>query len=152
MPPAPSVEKPPADQGEREKWEAQMSKVNAPDPGPSCSACNSMEHTSTFHFPVPPAGEGEARLREKTQEPRSFRLAEEVLVAWRESGEGHYGLECRIAAQLREAEQRGAEAAAKIAESGRFLHDDSPEARFGRSVAAAIRRALVPEEPGEPRG
>jgi hypothetical protein len=31
------------------------------------------------------------------------------------------------------------EACAKVAENGRFLHDDSPEARFGKSCAAAIR-------------
>ena len=36
---------------------------------------------------------------------------------------------------------RGMEAAAKIAEDGRFLHDDAPDARFGKAVAAAIRRA-----------
>jgi hypothetical protein len=32
------------------------------------------------------------------------------------------------------------EACAKVAESGNFLHDDSPEARFGKACAAAIRR------------
>ena len=31
------------------------------------------------------------------------------------------------------------EACAKVAENGRFLHDDSPEARFGKACAAAIR-------------
>jgi hypothetical protein len=31
------------------------------------------------------------------------------------------------------------EACAQVAENGRFLHDDSPEARFGKSCAAAIR-------------
>jgi hypothetical protein len=31
------------------------------------------------------------------------------------------------------------EACAKVAENGRFFHDDSPEARFGKSCAAAIR-------------
>jgi hypothetical protein len=32
------------------------------------------------------------------------------------------------------------EACAKVAESGNFLHDDSPAARFGKECAAAIRR------------
>jgi len=31
------------------------------------------------------------------------------------------------------------EACAKVAENGRFLHDDSLEARFGKACAAAIR-------------
>jgi len=31
------------------------------------------------------------------------------------------------------------EACAKVAENGRFLHDDSPEAKFGKACAAAIR-------------
>lgn len=31
------------------------------------------------------------------------------------------------------------EDAAKVAEGGRFLHDDAPTARFGRECAAAIR-------------
>jgi hypothetical protein len=31
------------------------------------------------------------------------------------------------------------EACAKVAENGLFLHDDSPEARFGKACAAAIR-------------
>ncbi len=31
------------------------------------------------------------------------------------------------------------EACAKVAENGRFLHDASPEARFGKECAAAIR-------------
>ena len=32
------------------------------------------------------------------------------------------------------------EACAQVAENGRFLHDDAPDARFGKAVAAAIRR------------
>lgn len=32
------------------------------------------------------------------------------------------------------------ERCARVAEGGRFLHDDAPTARFGREVAAAIRR------------
>lgn len=31
------------------------------------------------------------------------------------------------------------EACAKVAEGGSFLHDDSPEARFGKACAKAIR-------------
>jgi spore coat polysaccharide biosynthesis protein SpsF (cytidylyltransferase family) len=31
------------------------------------------------------------------------------------------------------------EACAKVADDGRFLHDDSPEAKFGKACAAAIR-------------
>lgn len=31
------------------------------------------------------------------------------------------------------------EACAKVTEDGRFLHDDSPEARFGKACARAIR-------------
>ena len=33
------------------------------------------------------------------------------------------------------------EEAAKVVEGGRFLHDGSPEARWGRECAAAVRRA-----------
>lgn len=41
----------------------------------------------------------------------------------------------------REAARKEAlEEAARIAEGGRFLHDDAPDARFGRACAAAIRR------------
>ena len=36
------------------------------------------------------------------------------------------------------------EAAAKVAEGGRFLHDDSPEARWGKACAAAIRALPLP--------
>jgi hypothetical protein len=32
------------------------------------------------------------------------------------------------------------EEAAKVAEGGRFLHDDAPDAQFGKACAAAIRR------------
>jgi hypothetical protein len=32
------------------------------------------------------------------------------------------------------------EADAKVAEGGRFLHDNAPDAIFGRAIAAAIRR------------
>jgi hypothetical protein len=31
------------------------------------------------------------------------------------------------------------ERCAKVAEGGRFLHDDAPDARFGKACAAAIR-------------
>jgi hypothetical protein len=37
------------------------------------------------------------------------------------------------------------EACAKVAENGRFLHDDSPEAKFGKACAAAIRARGQPE-------
>ena len=40
-------------------------------------------------------------------------------------------------ANLVEAAER--EACAKVAENSRFLHDDSPEAKFGKACAAAIR-------------
>lgn len=39
--------------------------------------------------------------------------------------------------QERALEER--EACAKVAEGGRFLHDDSPAAKFGRCIADAIR-------------
>lgn len=39
------------------------------------------------------------------------------------------------------------EAAARVAEGGRFLHDDSPAARWGKECAAAIRARPAPEEP-----
>lgn len=35
------------------------------------------------------------------------------------------------------------EACAQVAENGRFLHDDAPDARFGKECAAAIRRREV---------
>lgn len=40
-------------------------------------------------------------------------------------------------AELVRAEER--EACAKVADDGRFLHDDSPEAKFGKACATAIR-------------
>lgn len=36
------------------------------------------------------------------------------------------------------------EACAKVAENGNFLHDDSPEAKFGKACAAAIRARSKP--------
>jgi hypothetical protein len=36
------------------------------------------------------------------------------------------------------------EACAKVAENGNFLHNDSPEARFGKSCAIAIRERGAP--------
>jgi hypothetical protein len=39
-----------------------------------------------------------------------------------------------------EAVEAEREACAQVAEGGRFLHDDAPDARFGRECAAAIRR------------
>ncbi len=51
------------------------------------------------------------------------------------SGRLDYHLE-RFAALVAAAER---EACAKVAENGNFLHDDSPEARFGKACAAAIR-------------
>jgi hypothetical protein len=44
---------------------------------------------------------------------------------------------CRDALRKLVASER--EACAKVAENGRFLHDDSPEAKFGKACAAAIR-------------
>ena len=45
-----------------------------------------------------------------------------------------------IAHALREAEQRGLERGAQIAEGGSFLSQASLEAKWGRACAAAIRR------------
>ncbi len=42
----------------------------------------------------------------------------------------------RFAALVAAAER---EACAQVAENGNFLHDDSPEAKFGKACAAAIR-------------
>jgi hypothetical protein len=42
----------------------------------------------------------------------------------------------RFAALVAAAER---EACVKVAENGNFLHDDSPEAKFGKACAAAIR-------------
>jgi hypothetical protein len=47
----------------------------------------------------------------------------------------HYALK-QFAKLVAAAEREGC---AKVAESGLFLHDDSPEARFGKECAAAIR-------------
>lgn len=64
----------------------------------------------------------------------------------------HAKLEAYLAKEIAEAERLAAEGAAliavalerercaKVAEGGNFLHDDAPTARFGREVAAAIRR------------
>lgn len=53
-------------------------------------------------------------------------------------------------AQLDDAYTRGwqaaIEAAAQRAEGGRFLHEDAPDARFGRACAAAIRAITPPAE------
>jgi len=40
---------------------------------------------------------------------------------------------------LQEAHDAGLEEGAKVAEGGRFLHDDAPDARLGRACAKAIR-------------
>lgn len=47
----------------------------------------------------------------------------------------------RIALRAVELER---EECAKVAESGSFLHEDAPDARFGRACAAAIRRRGKP--------
>ena len=59
----------------------------------------------------------------------------------RENGIVVVGEAIYILCNLVEAESSAAEreACAKVAENGRFLHDDSLEARFGKSCAAAIR-------------
>jgi hypothetical protein len=44
---------------------------------------------------------------------------------------------CAMVEAIRKEER---EACARVAENGNFLHDDSPEARFGKACAAAIRR------------
>ncbi len=44
-----------------------------------------------------------------------------------------------IERKVARAVQAEREACAKVAENGNFLHDDSPEARFGKACAAAIR-------------
>lgn len=91
----------------------------------------------------------------------------EIHLAMLDAGHGAFGcVSChRIAAAIEQAEARGRsetlalcereraetiaqardaglEEAAKIAEGGAFLVDDSPEAHFGKSMAAAIRRAM----------
>jgi hypothetical protein len=59
----------------------------------------------------------------------------------RENGIVVVGEAVYILCNLVEAESAAAEreACAKVAENGRFLHDDSPEAKFGKACAAAIR-------------
>jgi len=49
---------------------------------------------------------------------------------------GYFCLFERFAAIVAAAER---DACAKVADDGRFLHDDSPEAKFGKACAAAIR-------------
>jgi hypothetical protein len=44
-----------------------------------------------------------------------------------------------IVAKAENAALEEREACAKVADDGRFLHDDSPEAKFGKACAAAIR-------------
>lgn len=41
---------------------------------------------------------------------------------------------------IQKARAAALEEAAKVAEGGAFLHDDAPDARFGRACAKAIRR------------
>jgi hypothetical protein len=65
---------------------------------------------------------------------------DDIIRMAREAGFDDYGskdliLE-RFAALVAAAER---EACAQVAENGNFLHDDSPEARFGKACAAAIR-------------
>ena len=43
---------------------------------------------------------------------------------------------------IRQAFMLGLGKAAEIAEGGSFLHEDAPDAKFGREVAAAIRREV----------
>lgn len=65
---------------------------------------------------------------------REARLAEHThpYQLWSASDDGLERFATIIAAAEREA-------CAKVAEDGRFLHDDSPEAKFGKACAAAIR-------------
>ena len=51
-------------------------------------------------------------------------------------GEAVYKL-CQLVAAAGRADEN--EACAKVVDDGRFLHDDSPEAKFGKACAAAIR-------------
>jgi hypothetical protein len=51
--------------------------------------------------------------------------------------DGIYIEEMEAFVQLIAAAER--EACAKVADDGCFLHDDSPEAKFGKACAAAIR-------------
>jgi len=46
---------------------------------------------------------------------------------------------CMFRDALRKLVAAEREACAKVADDGRFLHDDSPEAKFGKACAAAIR-------------
>lgn len=45
----------------------------------------------------------------------------------------------RIGRRIAEAVALEREACARVAEGGRFLHDDAPDARFGKACADAIR-------------
>ena len=45
----------------------------------------------------------------------------------------------RLIVKLQQARQEEREACAKVVENGRFLHDDAPDARFGKACAQAIR-------------
>jgi hypothetical protein len=65
-----------------------------------------------------------------------IKLAREAGWQYADGDDGYSPL-WRFAALVAAAER---EACAKVAESGNFLHDDSPAARFGKECAAAIRR------------
>ena len=47
-------------------------------------------------------------------------------------------LECILDA-LTEAKAQGVEEGAQLAENGRFLHNDAPDAKFGRAVSCLLR-------------
>jgi len=73
---------------------------------------------------------------EMTPEQRAERALDRIL--------NGVGMKYAISDQIRSAIDQERERCAKIAEGGRFLHDDAPDARFGKACAAAIRRE--PEE------
>lgn len=52
-------------------------------------------------------------------------------------------LKRRVAAYGRRCAESMREECAEVAENGRFLHDDAPDARFGKACAQAIRRVEV---------
>jgi len=77
-------------------------------------------------------------VKEARPKPDGFEREWLQQIAYQHGGIGDLcGTEFEFGAMVAAAER---EACAKVAESGNFLHDDSPAARFGKECAAAIRR------------
>lgn len=88
-----------------------------------------------------PTPQDRAPVRQEHRD-RAGALAELLYVEqMRDQSSAHGHFVAAMAQALADAAAEERERAAKVAEGGRFLHDDAPDARFGKACAAAIREA-----------